>query len=187
MKRTIIILIFVIVSILIGIFIMQTGRKKNNKTSPAMENPLTNKEMINFNFKKKLETDNSEPIKPITKNEAEQAPKLSKIIPKSSVTVKKSIPTISPKIVEKIEKDDGRLYYIQVASYQEIEKAYALKEKLQMDFIKVQIFKATIPNKGLWYRVKIGPVKSTLKKQYKKILNDKYHIEPLITEAKSSK
>ena len=63
----------------------------------------------------------------------------------------------SSKIVKQFDQDIVRKgYTIQLGSFQQKEKAYALHNKLKKQGYLVYITPKTIENKGIWYRVRMG-------------------------------
>ena len=49
------------------------------------------------------------------------------------------------------------IYYLQAASYSNADDAEKLKAKLTLLGMEVKVLTATIPDKGVWYRVRVGP------------------------------
>ena len=69
------------------------------------------------------------------------------------------VPKISPKTVNKpVVSDLNReLYYLQVGSFSNAEDADKLKAKLALMGMEAAVQVATIPDKGVWHRVRLGP------------------------------
>ncbi len=51
------------------------------------------------------------------------------------------------------------IYYLQAASFSNPDDAEKLKAKLTLLGMEVTVLTATIPDKGVWYRVRVGPYK----------------------------
>jgi cell division protein FtsN len=69
----------------------------------------------------------------------------------AKITEKKGAP--APKTQPKTQKE---LYFIQIASFKEQERAEGLKGKLIKKGYTVQILPTQVEGKGLWYRVRVG-------------------------------
>lgn len=69
------------------------------------------------------------------------------------------VPKIPPKTVNKpVVSDLNReLYYLQVGSFSNAEDADKLKAKLALMGMEAAVQVATIPDKGVWHRVRLGP------------------------------
>lgn len=52
---------------------------------------------------------------------------------------------------------DGALYFVQAGSFQNADDAEKLKAKLALAGMEASVHKADIPNKGVFYRVRLGP------------------------------
>ena len=51
-------------------------------------------------------------------------------------------------------------YYVQAGAFQNVGDAEKLKAKLAFSGFEANIQTATIPDKGVWYRVRLGPYNS---------------------------
>jgi cell division protein FtsN len=49
------------------------------------------------------------------------------------------------------------MYYVQAGSFQNVSDAEKLKAKLAFSGFEASIQTATIPDKGVWHRVRLGP------------------------------
>ena len=58
------------------------------------------------------------------------------------------------------ETDQDGLYTVQLGSFQSIDSAYALEKKLLAKGYPCFVIKSAIPNKGTWYRVRVGTFKT---------------------------
>lgn len=58
------------------------------------------------------------------------------------------------------ETDQDGLYTVQLGSFQSIDSAYALEKKLLSKGYPCFVIKSAIPNKGTWYRVRVGTFKT---------------------------
>ena len=56
--------------------------------------------------------------------------------------------------------DQEGLYTVQLGSFQNIDAAYALEKKLLAKGYPCFVIKSAIPNKGTWYRVRVGTFKT---------------------------
>ncbi len=84
---------------------------------------------------------------------------LAKEVKKPEASQEKRIPSKngSSKIVKQFDQDIVRKgYTIQLGSFQQKEKAYALQNKLKKHGYLVYVTPKTIENKGIWYRVRMG-------------------------------
>jgi cell division protein FtsN len=97
-----------------------------------------------FEFYKEL-TDKSDG--PSHKIPPKPAPK-----PKEHPVAVKPQPTPTPPA--SVSKD---MYYVQAGSFQNVGDAEKLKAKLAFSGFEANIQTATIPDKGVWYRVRLGP------------------------------
>ena len=50
-------------------------------------------------------------------------------------------------------------YFLQVGAFQTGEEAYNMKAKLALQGFEALVQTATIPEKGVWHRVRVGPLK----------------------------
>jgi len=53
------------------------------------------------------------------------------------------------------------IYYLQAASFSNADDAEKMKAKLTLLGMEVKVLTVTIPDKGVWYRVRVGPYKGT--------------------------
>jgi len=54
---------------------------------------------------------------------------------------------------------DSTLYFVQAGSFQNADDAEKLKAKLALSGMEAAVQKADVPDKGVWYRVRLGPYK----------------------------
>jgi cell division protein FtsN len=67
------------------------------------------------------------------------------------------------KLVEQLptpEPDTSTNYYLQVSAFQSEEEADNLKAKLALQGFEAVVQSAAIPDKGIWHRVRVGPLSS---------------------------
>ncbi len=123
-------------------------------------------------LKKKEQTDQ---FKLPDKKEASQAPRPSPLV--SQKRISKSNDTVKPKReLPKIKPQAAGSVAVQVASTKDEVSAMALVKKLkQLGYAGFSI-RAVIPNKGTWYRVRVGPyrTKAEAKQMHKELLKDGY-------------
>lgn len=69
------------------------------------------------------------------------------------------VPKIVPKATNKPVVSDlsKELYYLQIGSFSNAEDADKLKAKLALMGMEAAVQVATIPDKGVWHRVRLGP------------------------------
>lgn len=69
------------------------------------------------------------------------------------------VPKIVPKATNKPGVSDlsKELYYLQIGSFSNAEDADKLKAKLALMGMEAAVQVATIPDKGVWHRVRLGP------------------------------
>ncbi len=69
------------------------------------------------------------------------------------------VPKIMPKATNKPVVSDlsKELYYLQIGSFSNAEDADKLKAKLALMGMEAAVQVATIPDKGVWHRVRLGP------------------------------
>lgn len=69
------------------------------------------------------------------------------------------VPKIVPKATNKPVVSDlsTELYYLQIGSFSNAEDADKLKAKLALMGMEAAVQVATIPDKGVWHRVRLGP------------------------------
>ncbi|OZA53568.1 MAG: hypothetical protein B7X73_03920 [Methylophilales bacterium 39-45-7] len=80
--------------------------------------------------------------------------------------------TILPGSESKVSTDDVKIkdeqpqpvvqytYYLQVGAFQTEEEADNMKAKLALQGFEALVQTATIPDKGVWHRVRVGPLNS---------------------------
>jgi len=85
---------------------------------------------------------------------------------KQQATVTPAKPAEKPKPVDKPKAADNKManayepQVLQAGSFTNINDAEKLKAKLALLGVQANIQTATIPDKGVWYRVRLGPYKS---------------------------
>jgi len=65
----------------------------------------------------------------------------------------------SGKTAQKSQPAGKEMYYLQAGSFSNEEDADKMKAKLSMLGMEVNVQTATIPDKGVWHRVRLGPYK----------------------------
>ncbi|MDO8925969.1 MAG: SPOR domain-containing protein [Sideroxyarcus sp.] len=73
---------------------------------------------------------------------------------KSDSTVRKAPPKPKPAQQANVAQD---MYFVQAGSFQNVGDAEKLKAKLAFSGFEAGIQTATIPDKGVWHRVRLGP------------------------------
>jgi len=67
----------------------------------------------------------------------------------------------SSKPAQKPQPAGKEIYYLQAGSFSNADDADKMKAKLSMLGMEVNVQTATIPDKGVWHRVRLGPYKGT--------------------------
>lgn len=98
---------------------------------------------------------------PTAETEPKQQFEFYKVLPDKSDSTGRKTPTKPKETVAKsttpIAKD---LYFVQAGSFQNQGDAEKLKAKLAFSGFEAAIQTATIPDKGIWHRVRLGPFDS---------------------------
>lgn len=68
----------------------------------------------------------------------------------------KGLESVSPR-KKTNRKPDDLSYYVQVASFRDKEKAQSLRDRLKGKGYRALVVPAVVKNKGIWYRVRLGP------------------------------
>lgn len=76
---------------------------------------------------------------------------------KPTAPVAKQAETVVPKPAAKAT--DNAMYIVQAGSFQNADEAEKLKAKLALTGMEASVQSATIPGKGVWHRVRLGPYK----------------------------
>lgn len=85
---------------------------------------------------------------------------------KQDVTVASPSPADKPPLVKPQASDskpaaDSEPYFLQAGSFANADDAEKLKARLALQGLEAHIQTATIPDKGVWHRVRLGPYKNT--------------------------
>lgn len=111
-------------------------------------------EKIAEDAKKSAEAENQKPIEPVTEND----------------TTRFDFYTILPGSESKVTTDELHIkeqqpqpvveytYYLQVGAFQSSSDADNMKAKLALQGFEAVVQTATIPDKGIWHRVRVGPL-----------------------------
>lgn len=78
-------------------------------------------------------------------------------VAKPLAPVAKQAETVAPKPAAKAT--DNAMYVVQAGSFQNVDEAEKLKAKLALTGMEASVQSATIPGKGVWHRVRLGPYK----------------------------
>ena len=71
-------------------------------------------------------------------------------------------------------------YFLQTSSFRLREQAEEERSRLKKDFFPIEITAVDLGDKGVWYRVIIGPVSQNKMEGFSKKLTDEFGIKPLI-------
>ena len=74
--------------------------------------------------------------------------------------VKKKNKSQNIKYKDNVELNETGEYTVQIASFPNLDSAKEMEESLKSKTYPVYISKAVVPNKGTWYRVRIGEFSS---------------------------
>lgn len=106
-------------------------------------------------------------VKPVEKQQpAKQPPVVSKTENKAdgktdakvdNKTVNKGDTKVDAKVDTKVEAKTSGNYFLQAGSFSNAEDADKLKAKLAMMGVEASVQTATIPDRGVWHRVRAGP------------------------------
>lgn len=82
-----------------------------------------------------------------------------KVLTDKQDTMMPAAPRESGKPAQKPQAAAKEVYYLQAGSFSNADDADKMKAKLSMLGMEVNVQTATIPDKGVWHRVRLGPYK----------------------------
>ncbi|MCK5398629.1 SPOR domain-containing protein [bacterium] len=88
--------------------------------------------------------------------------------------------TVTRKNVKEKRAPSRDSYFLQTSSFRLREQAEEERSRLKKDFFPVEITAVDLGDKGVWYRVIIGPVSQKKMERFSKKLADEFGIKPLI-------
>jgi cell division septation protein DedD len=84
---------------------------------------------------------------------------------------------------ERSQPGRGTVYYVQVASFRDMERAKKLAGELKGKGYPSQVVSAVVPGKGIWHRVLIGPYEDKREaREVAAVVAAKEKLQPIITE-----
>jgi DedD protein len=84
---------------------------------------------------------------------------------------------------ERSQRGRGPVYYVQVASFRDMERAKKLAGQLKVKGYSPEVVSAVIPGKGIWHRILIGPFEDKGEaREVAAVVAAKEKLQPIITE-----
>jgi len=78
-----------------------------------------------------------------------------------ATVVDQNKPATGKPVAQQAAPDVKEIYYLQAGSFSNADDAEKLKAKLTLLDMQVSVLTVTIPDKGVWHRVRVGPYKGT--------------------------
>ncbi len=101
-------------------------------------------------------------------------------ITKNTPALKKEEPPLQKKQEPPVKKNGKKNIYVQAGSFPDLKDASILKKKLESALDDVNIQRTEITGKGVWYRVRIGPLDEAGKDAAVEKLIREFNIKPWV-------
>ncbi len=160
----------ILICLLTGFFLWH--RSVSSPAASESEKVISNPPM-DFEFKDKLlsEEKMAEGRKITRDPEPKKTPE-NNSLPSAKIAAKK--------VVKEKRTPSRDSYFLQTSSFRLREQAEEERSRLKKDFFPVEITAVDLGDKGVWYRVIIGPVSQKKMERFSKKLADEFGIKPLI-------